>query len=49
MTVISTHCPRYSNIYQPKNLDYQDKMTEIAGCSASEQPKLPEHSNPRYQ
>ncbi len=39
MTVISAHCPGYSNIHKPKNLDYQDKMTEIAGYSASDQPK----------
>jgi hypothetical protein len=31
MTVISTHCPGYSNIHLPRHLNHQDKLTEIAG------------------
>lgn len=39
MMVISTHCPEYYNIHHPNHLVHQDKMTEIAEYSASDQPK----------
>ena len=39
MTVISTHFPGYSNIHHPRQLIHQDKLTEIAGYSATDQPK----------